>query len=308
MQEFNMDLKDEIRNLIKLIDEKNETFACIFSEQNYDSYYITDGLMKGVGFEISEKHRDFKYSFENIILKVDERTNKNHEKKYFIELLSERMYNEDEFLFICMKFLEAGANGENRKMILNNPQDWVNKWTKLLGNKSADERVYPYIGELLVLRHLLTEGKTAYLTTQGSHDIETENENYEVKTTMMRYDSIIEVHSQNQFASLNGNPLYLYFVRLENSFRGVSINSLIKELENLGYNVEDIIELTKDLNSILKSKCYKILEISEYRIDDDFPKITNESFVNNQLPSNVIGIKYTIDLSGLSKKSIESNF
>lgn len=307
MQDYNIDLRDEIRNLINLVDDKNETFACLLSEKNYDSYYITDGLMKGVGFEISKEHKDFKYSFENILLKVDERTNQYHEKKYFIELLSERMCNEDEFLFICMKFLEAGENGENRKMILKNPQDWVDKWKNLLGNKSADERVYPYIGELLVLRHLLQEGKSAVLTSQGSHDIETESENYEVKTTLMRYDSIIEVHSQHQLASLNGNPLYLYFVRLEDSFDGVSIKSLIKDLDSLGYDIENINELTKDLNTILKTKCYKVLEISEYKVGDDFPKIINESFVNNQLPTNIIGIKYTIDLSGLPKKNIESN-
>lgn len=307
MEKANIILKDEIRNLFNLMSGSRETFKCLLSPDNYDCYYITDGDMKGVGFEISKEHRGFRYNFENIIIKVDERINNNKEKKYFIELLSERLYDVDEFLFICLKFLEPGESGVNRKMILENPQSWVDKWKNLFGNKNGDDKVYPYIGELLVLRHLLTLGKNAKLTSQGSHDIETKSENYEVKTTTMRYDSLIEIHSKNQLAKLNNNPLFLYFVRIEESEAGVSINSLLKDLKRMNYDVNDVNERIKDLNSISLTKCYKIDEIREYEITESFPKIIDESFVEGHLPNNIISIKYTIDLNGIEYRTIESN-
>ena len=71
----------------------------------------------------------------------------------------------------------------------------------------------------------------------------------------------IEIHSKNQLASLNGNPLYLYFVRLEESVAGVSLNSLLSDLSNLKYDTSSLREKFKDLNSQSLDKCYKIDEI-----------------------------------------------
>lgn len=302
---MNFELKDELRNLFNLIKEKNVTYKLLLNDSIYDSYYIVDNDYKGVGFEIGEEHIDFRYSFENLLIKVDKRIVNDGTSKYMIQLLSDKINDTDEFFYICMKFIEVGENNQNRDLILQNPQEWVDKWKILFGNKSSEERIYPFLGELICLRSLLKNGETAQLTKQGSHDIETIKTNYEVKTTTMRYDSLIEIHSKNQLASLNGNPLYLFFVRLEESIMGVSINSIIEDLKSLKYNISEIEEKTKKYNSESLEKTYKINEIRLYSVDEKFPKIVDDSFKDNKLPEGIYGLKYTVDLINLEYTKIE---
>lgn len=299
-----MDLREELRNMFTLMKTGDATYKLLFSEDNYDSYYIVDGDYRGVGILINEQFKDFRYSFENITIKVGKRITREGNSDYFLQLLSKKIYDTNEFFFICMKFLEQGENGENRKLLLSNPQEWVDRWKVLFGNRSKEDNVYPIIGELLSLKHLLLNKETAVLTTQGSHDIETPTKNFEVKTTIMRYESLIEIHSKNQLASLNGNPLYLYFVRLEESISGVSLNSLISDLKDLNYNVDLIKEKIKELNSQSLNKSYKIDEIRIYTIDDRFPKIVDKSFIEGHLPDGIYSLTYVVDLSNIDYDTI----
>ena len=300
-----MDIKDELRSMFNLIRNGDVTYKLLFSEDNYDSFYIVDGEYRGVGIVIDEKFKDFKYRFENIMIKVDQRCTKDGNLQYYIQLLSKKIYDTNEFFFVCMKFIEPGEEGENRKLLLSNPQEWVDRWKLLFGNKSKDDSVYPMIGELLSLKHLLLNGEKASLTSQGSHDIETDLKNFEVKTTIMRYNSLIEIHSKNQLASLNGNPLYLYFVRLEESIVGVSLKSLINDLEKLNYDVNSLKEKFSDLNSESLDKCYKVDEIRLYNVDDSFPKIIDDSFKDDHLPNGIYSLTYVVDLSSLNYITID---
>lgn len=304
---MNFDLKDELRNVFKLITDKNVTYKLLLCDENYPAYYIVDNAYKGVGIEVDEKLKDFKYFFENITITVNERYVEGGISKYFIQLVSNKINDTDEFFYICLKFIEPGIDGYNRKQILNNPQDWIDKWKILFGNRTGDDRIYPFIGELIALKDLLLKGQKAVLTDQGSHDIETLAANYEVKTTTMRYDSLIEIHSKNQLASLNGNPLYLYFVRLEKSISGVSINSLVRELENLNYEINDINSRLTGFNSELLDRCYKIDEVRLYSVNETFPKIVDSSFKEEKMPEGIYSLRYTVDLCDLDYERIETN-
>ena len=300
-----LEIKDELRSMFNLVKTGDVTYKLLLCDENYDSYYIVDGDYRGVGVVIDEKFKDFRYHFENITIKVDQRYTKEGNLQYYIQLLSDKIYDTNEFFFICMKFIEPGENGENRRLLLSNPQEWVDRWKLLFGNKSKDDSIYPVIGELLSLKHLLIIGEKAQLTSQGSHDIETTTNNYEVKTTIMRYDSIIEIHSKNQLASLNGNPLYLYFVRLEESVAGVSLNSLLSDLSNLKYDTSSLREKFEDLNSQSLDKCYKIDEIRLYKINEKFPKIVDDSFKDDHLPNGIYSLTYVVDLTDIEYEPID---
>lgn len=302
-----LDLKDELRNMFNLLTTGNNTYKLLLTKDGYDAYYIVDNELRGVGVEIDEKHQDFKYNFENITIRVEERQDSNNSTKFFIELLSDKIYDTEEFFYICLKFIDPGELGMNRALLVENPQEWVNRWKVLFGNRSGEEIIYPLLGELISLRDLLKKGKDAHLTNYGSHDIETSSENYEVKTTTMRYDALVEIHSKNQLASLNGNPLYLYFVRLEESVAGVSLNSILEELKELKYDTSDLEAKFKKLNSESLEQNYKIDEIRLYTVDDKFPKIVDESFAEKQMPEGIYALSYTVDLVNLEYELIESN-
>ena len=106
-------------------------------------------------------------------------------------------------------------------------------------------------------------------------------------------------------ASLNGNPLFLYFVRLEESINGVSLKSLLCDLNDLKYDTSSLKEKFKKLNSQSLDKCYKIDEIRLYKINDEFPKIVDDSFKDDHLPNGIYSLTYVVDLTNIEYEPIE---
>lgn len=296
-------LKDEIRSVFNLIN--GDKFYVLHSlPEGYEGYVVSDANYKGVGIEVDPKFKDFKYNFENIKLFVKEKAT-NGKLFFMLELVTDQAFDVDKFSNLCLDFLEPGLNGEKRKLIIENPQSWVDDWKSLIGNKATESNVYPYLGELIVLKKLLQDGEKPALTSQGSHDIETATSNIEVKTTIMRYQSLIQIHSKYQLQNLNNNPLYLYFVRLEESISGISLNSILSDLTNLGYDVVKIKSKIEELNSDVRNKCFKVDEVRRYLIDDTFPRITDDTFINGKIPENISGLVYNVDLDGLTYETIK---
>ena len=295
-------VENEIRSAFNFIDG-DAVYRITTIDKNFPSFVISEHGYKGVAFETDKTKEDFYYSFENISILGRKKTI-NNQFVYLIELLTNDDFD-DIFATICLDFLDVGYNGEKREQIKSNPQVWIDKWKKLIGNKSVEKRVYDYIGELLVLKSLLEANVSAQLTNLGSHDIDTPNYNVEVKTSTIRHGSIIEVHSPLQLKKLNGKDLYLYYVRLEESLEGISLLSLVDELEKNKYpKIHEIKEKIKDINTVDKEKNYKIDEVRKYSVDDDFPKITSEEFKSGKIPQNIVNISYTINLDGLKYENV----
>lgn len=302
-------IKDELKQLFNILQNKDYYIYKLQElDSTYDAFFISEGNWKGVGIPIDNEEilkKDFFANFENIKVCVQNKQISNGRKICLLSLLTKKETTIDKFILLCLDFIYPGKDGENRVELVSNPQKWVNKWKDLLGNKSESDMDYSYLGELIILNYLLDNNEKVEITNQGSCDLETEDKNYEVKTTILRYASTIEVHSQYQFEKLNDNPLELYFVRLEESTEGISINKILKLLENKNYNIEKISKKVKEISSESREKNYKILEIRKYNIDEDFPKITASSFKNNSIPKNIINIKYIVDLEGIKYDNIQ---
>ena len=208
-----------------------------------------------------------------------------------------------EFATLCARFVEPGDDGCERKLLLQNPHKWWTKWKELVGNTNKDQRVYDVIAEMIVLDYKFKSDRTVrWASSQmGSHDIECETESCEVKSTVKRYGTEIVISGQHQL--LHDKPLYLYFCRMEESLDGVSINDveaiLIKDGFDSG-NLERIIQNKGfERGANIRNKKYKILEKRKYVVDENFPRITAESFKGDQYPFGVTHIQYTIDLDAL---------
>ena len=135
----------------------------------------------------------------------------------------------------------------------------------------------------------------------GSHDIESYESSYEVKSTVKRYGATITIAGQHQLQSLK--RLQLYFCRLEQSKNGISINDMKDRLVADGYDKDkleqQLYQLGYEKGTSIREEKYKVLEKIKYEVDDTFPKITKASFKDNHIPESVIQITYTIDLDGL---------
>lgn len=215
----------------------------------------------------------------------------------------------EDFSVICSQFVQPGHKGENRYSLLNDPKSWWNNWKQLMGNRSSSEDVYPVIGELIVLEYLMKKGTKVKWTgmTAGVHDIQSDGVEYEVKSTSARYSYEITASNVYQFSD-NNDKLFLVFCRFEASENGRSINDLVNFLSTLGYSSDELNNILKNKNLEIgrtaRALKYKLLEMNEYEVDDDFPSVTEHSFKNDMVPPHIVKFSYDIDLSGLPYKNL----
>jgi hypothetical protein len=143
----------------------------------------------------------------------------------------------------------------------------------------------------------------------GTKDFMINNFNFEVKTTTVRYGYFVEINGLYQ-TKITDQIDKLVFIRLEETPNGnISIKTLIELIkekmtpsDNIYFN-SLLSEFGEDLlNSDNK---YTLLELVIFDIDDKFPKITEQSFINNKLPNGVIRITWTADLSVIESKNFE---
>jgi hypothetical protein len=209
-----------------------------------------------------------------------------------------------EFASLCTELLNPGENGKDRRALLDNPLNWWKRWKELVGNGIKERAVYSVIAEMYVLEHKLKSDPSAEWTAtrMGSRDIECNGESGEVKSTCKRYGAEINISGQHQLE--HKKPLYLYFIRMEESLEGISVNDMKKRLVNAGYDSGKLeIELQHqgfERGASIRDRKYRILEKRKYVVDESFPYITKESFKNNQLPSGITHIVYTVDLDAVS--------
>lgn len=214
----------------------------------------------------------------------------------------------DKYASICLNFI----NPNSREIILNNPIEWYNEWSELLGDCKKNKKIYDFIGEMFVLLELQKMGKKPAWNAikKGTFDITTYNEIYEVKSSIVKSFDSITIHNQFQLDAKGLNKtLYIAYVKLEENNAGESIDSLAKKLTEAGFD-KNILEeyLLKNGYYNGKNERYKqfiIHEVRLYKVDETFPFITKDSFINKKIPNNVIKLEYTLSLDGLNYSTFE---
>lgn len=210
----------------------------------------------------------------------------------------------NKFAVICAEFIDPGINGKNRRNILREPLIWWKEWKLLIGNSNKEKKIYDVVGELITLCKLFKNGEKPIWSAinLNSHDIQTTNADYEVKTTLQKEKT--QIHISSQFQLCLEKPLYLIFNRLEESFAGVSVNGLILEIEKFDskqaavYN-KYIENIGFKKGSHYRDKKYILLESRKYLIDENFPKIISTCFKNDKIPEGIDHIEYDVNLQRL---------
>ncbi len=214
-----------------------------------------------------------------------------------------------EFAYICAEFCF-----EKTKELLDiDPLLWWDKWKELLGNSISEFSPVSILAEMIILKYLIMQDKYVNLQWKSTdkeltHDITSLASAHEVKSTMMRYDNIIHISGQHQLK--HNKPLFLYLCRFEETSDGIySIASIYKDLIRIGYDKANLDKAMKkmkiDLHSETSKQKYNVLEIKQYLVDDNFPKIDSKSFVGGKIPNGIISLSYTIDLTSLEYNNIE---
>ena len=294
--------KDDLKLKFQYIENGDNVYK--IDSNNYNAFIVKDNGWYGIGLEVDIGASEYFEKFENVVITTKLKVYNSTPLK-LIEIITDRIELYNEFAIICCEFLEFIKDNDNRIEFINNPRVWLDKWKDLLGNTLRREENYSFLAELLSINYLLNYNQVVIYDDHGTHDIETENESYEIKSTISRYGYDIHVNGQHQL-EIENKRLNLIYIRLEKSLEGISINEVIEKLENRDYdNIESIRTKTKSMNTYSLNEKHKVLEARLYVVNDNFPKIIQSSFKEGKLPTAIKQIDYIVDLSGIDCKNID---
>ncbi|MBN8193391.1 PD-(D/E)XK motif protein [Bacillus sp. NTK074B] len=314
-----MNLAEEIRKKFANLSD-NSASKIEGYEEDFSSWVIKYKNNYAVGIMIDEKIK-INESFANVSFYTDW-FRVNDTNKHLLVLSSSDESLRNEFAGICALFLETPLNGSKREELMKNPIRWWKDWKNLIGNKSVEKNVHGVIGELVILYYLkkcVMKNINAENWTgpEGkSIDIRTESKNYEVKSSLIKYNNIVTISGQYQ---LNyDNHLSLMVVKLEDpgvetlGSDIVSIESLIKNLKGLGVEQSVLNAKVSKLgikeNSLDRKKQFRVLKVIEYPVKDDFPLIDMNNLDGIANKDRILQVTYKVDLSGLENEEIEIEF
>lgn len=260
--------------------------------------------MIGIAIEYDRKENYYE-EFNKIVLKT---TFLNDGKKYLCLLIDKHICYLESFTLICNDFIEEMTGNE---AVLLNPLLWVDKWKELLGNKLVDKKMYELLGELISYYYCKKNdfAATWNINKASTHDIETENNNFEIKSSIIKKNTIVHINSKFQLAVFQ-KPTYLFFLRFENSLDGISINDVINKFDKKEKN-NILCSLNKagyKLENHSFNEKYKLLEMRKYRIDSDFPILKTDDIHNDKLKQHLLNFNYEISLDSLKFEEIKGDF
>lgn len=278
----------------------------------YDSWTIKTATEYGVALpvandeEISEYFAGAHYYTRNIIL------NESVERNALL-LTTDKEDIKEQFAALCAELMSPGENGELRIEIETNPLNWWEKWKGLLGNKSIDLRAYDVLGELWTLKYLSQHGINAEWNgpNGATYDIECDGFFVEVKSTTARNKRQITLSNLFQLVPPNGEKLYIFLCQFEAAQSGISINSLVQDLEQLGYSSHGLNEKLEKLGlekgKTARKRNYIVHAVTKYEVNDKFPAIRESSFVCGTIPEGVMSITYTVTLDGITGENLKTD-
>jgi len=190
--------------------------------------------------------------------------------------------------------------------------EWCNSWKNALGNTYTKMTVYDVLGELAILKFMIKNGSEPIWTGPdgGRHDIRCADRDCEVKSSIQLTKApVVTVSNSMQLIKTPGAlPVFLYYCRFEETPNGqLSINSVARDIKARGYshdNLERGLKTACIFTSEERNRKYNLTDIYVYRVDDSFPIIRADSFVEGHFPPHIVNMTYSIDLTGIS--SIET--
>lgn len=289
------------------------------------SFIIHASGKVGIGIEC-KMDKPFHEKFSSIELQYIQRLNLGKDEISVLFLFTNRALIRKnietpllkEFAFFCTRFVYLGEKGTNRKYVIENTLEWWKSVCLLVGNSQKSMTTYAVIGELvtyLYLKKIKTSEKYFWTGSDRKRiDFTGEIHSYEVKSSIVREDTSITIHGIFQADNKDLKESYIVFCRFEPSFsdKSSSINSLVCKLDSEGV---DCVEIEKHLDKMgffkgasIRDQRFSLLEMRLYKIDEHFPKLTSDSFVNGKIPSGILDINYTVSLNNLKYEAIPLSF
>ena len=210
------------------------------------------------------------------------------------------------FAYIASEFIDL----ENRENLLHNPYSWIDAWNEMFGNSKKKYMISDVVAELAAFREVYKLNKTAKWVgpKDGTHDIVYEGGVVEVKSTTNKKNNYVSINSQFQINPDENEKLF--FVRLEPKPYAESIDTLVETLEQMGYSRSELEDNLSHMGyragNRTRKQTYDVLSIYSYKVDEDhFPVIVLDDLNSLSSVKNIIGYKFTLDLSAVPYEVIK---
>ncbi|VVM92901.1 PD-(D/E)XK motif protein [Pseudomonas fluorescens] len=300
------DLLKEIQEGFANLDQSGRILPIKSMPAACPAWVFREGDRFGVAVECSEP-LEISEGFAGAKLRTVERVVAGKHQR-FLRLESSIEWLRNEFGLICEHMISVESGIAVRRTLLADPLAWWQRWRHLLGNALVDKHGYDVLAELLALEVLAIKGATFEWSGPfgGVVDIKTPTTDYEVKSTISRYGSVINISGQFQLAASSGKPLKLIHFRFEPVNDGLSIDLICDRLIALGVDaamLEGALQrIGMEAGCSARKEGYNLLEARSYTVDGSFPRITPASFIGGVLPEGVVQFEYRVDLSGLKSQ------
>jgi hypothetical protein len=188
----------------------------------------------------------------------------------------------------------------------------LDRWRELLERETVGtigiEKLVGLFGELWFLREMVQRNPSAVLYWTGPrgtrHDFSIGSLAVEVKSTLVRRGRFVEIHGHLQLEPPENGELYLGVLKLEQeAFSGENLSELVESIVRYGGDRYRLFQLLAAVDvrlltlSEYKDIRFRLYESRIYKVNDAFPRITSNSFIDGVLPRGVISLAYQIDLS-----------
>lgn len=282
------------------------------SRSGYKGWTIRTGSSLGVALPIDEE-TVISEKFAGAHLYTDSIILDGNVHLYALVLSSQADISSVPFSTLCAELVNPGISGEFRNEILRSPTSWWMEWKELLGNKNVDERVYDVLGEMITLKYLAEKGENAEWNgpSGATYDIDCDSSFFEVKSTTSRNKREVILSNHFQLDPPAGHQLFLVLCQFESAQSGISINSIVKELEGIGYSSivlnQKLESLGLEFGKSVRNRQYILHAMLQYNVDASFPSIKDSSFVCGHLPQGIRSVTYTVSLDGLNAVNLINN-
>ncbi|MEY9848357.1 hypothetical protein ABH940_005459 [Streptacidiphilus sp. BW17] len=188
----------------------------------------------------------------------------------------------------------------------------LDRWKALFESKGVllgPDELAGLFGELQVLNRLLEQDPGAYrlwLGPRGNrHDFVGADGAIEVKASTAEEGRRPRIHGLDQLESPSEGALQLVWLRLRRATSsGVGLVELVDHALDLCDDESALLSLLADVGyrpgdtELYQPLRFETTEERWYRVDADFPKLTEQQLVEAGLPVDALNVEYTIDLSG----------
>lgn len=199
---------------------------------------------------------------------------------------------------------------------LHNPDvvayNTLSRWRELLEReivpKLKEKSIVGLFGELIFLRKLAEKDPRAILLWRGPfgerYDFYSGKTAVEVKTTRQRKGKNLTINGHDQLDEPQNGNLYLCRFQVEiASSANETLYTVLDDLKSLGCDLRSLesalnhIGFTYNSRDLYEEYAFNVVQDDLYKVDTNFPRITNSSFKNDKLPSGIVAIEYSIDLT-----------